>query len=313
MPLTMKRFALLLCLATPPVFALQDAPPKVQDPAPEAPDKNEKDDKDQGKKKEIERLKKWPELTDKAGAKLQMKRLIKPNKPESATDAIEKLIEMGPQVVPTVIKELKRSRDKKAHKRMVEVLEEICGAPHTRLLSEHFEAKSDPLRRFALYQVAHYPDPGVAKKAEAAYKKASAEKTKWEKRDRYLAALTCASAGSKAGWDDLVLAARTKWGKSREDLAMVLPVLRSDQTSQEVIDKVDGTDRQDKVNCLRLLSILGTKKAIPFVKPHLDSDDASIRVAAINACRGIVDGEAPLGDISVFTAVELAKKWKERL
>jgi hypothetical protein len=44
----------------------------------------------------------------------------------------------------------------------------------------------------------------------------------------------------------------------------------------------------------------------------LDDTDNSIRVAAINAMRGIVDGELPITNLPVFEAIELAKKWKEK-
>jgi len=48
------------------------------------------------------------------------------------------------------------------------------------------------------------------------------------------------------------------------------------------------------------------------VKRELDSTDNSIRIAAINAMRGIVDGDLPIANLPVFEAIELAKKWKER-
>jgi hypothetical protein len=52
--------------------------------------------------------------------------------------------------------------------------------------------------------------------------------------------------------------------------------------------------------------------ALPLVRPNLDSTDNSIRVAAINAMRGIVDGEPPIANLPVFEAIELAKKWKDK-
>jgi hypothetical protein len=43
------------------------------------------------------------------------------------------------------------------------------------------------------------------------------------------------------------------------------------------------------------------------VKPFLDSDDNSLRVAANHAMRGTVEGAPPLGELAVFEAIELAK------
>ena len=55
------------------------------------------------------------------------------------------------------------------------------------------------------------------------------------------------------------------------------------------------------------------EKTAPVVGLHLDSDDNQVRVAAINALRGIVDGQGPLEELSVFGAIELAKTWRARV
>jgi hypothetical protein len=52
---------------------------------------------------------------------------------------------------------------------------------------------------------------------------------------------------------------------------------------------------------------------MPRVRFFLDDDDNQVRVAAINACRGIVDGAPPEEQLPVFEAIESAKKWKERV
>ena len=64
---------------------------------------------------------------------------------------------------------------------------------------------------------------------------------------------------------------------------------------------------------LRLLAGCGDASALAAVGRHLDSSDNSIRIEAINACRGIVDGDPPLARLSAFEAIEVAKKWKGRL
>ncbi|HPF15724.1 MAG TPA: hypothetical protein PLJ12_15780, partial [Planctomycetota bacterium] len=265
-----------------------------------------------GEKKEPERLKEWPELTDKSALK-EVQRLVKARTEAMGIDAAEKLQAVGAPVAPLLIKELERARDKQAIARIEDTLEVITGAPHTRLLAEEFQNKSAAVRRFALYKVARLADPGVREAAEAAYKIAAAEDTKWESRDRYLTALCCASSGSLAGWADLKELARKKWGDYRSDLSMALPHVRSDALTAEIIASVHSEERQDQVDCLRLLSVAGTRTAIDYVKPLLDSGDASIRVAAINTCRGIIDGDPPLAELSAFQAIELAKKWKDRL
>lgn len=313
------RTALWLCwplaLGTPalgaPVVWNQDPPAPPEGPQEEGP--QEKDDEEKGDEEKDPHLKQWPELENQAGTKKEVQRLVKARTEEMGKDAAEKLAKIGAGAAPLLLSELGRARQKEAIQRIEATLIEITGAPHTRLLAEHFSDKKENVRRFALERVSHFPDPGTRKQAEAAYATSQDKKSRWEPVDRYLAALCCAAAGSEKSLDELIATARKDWGKRRADLSRVMPALRSDALSERLVAEVGTADRQDTVDCLRLLSLCGTKKSIPYVKPLLDSGDASIRVAAINACRGIITGEPPVGKLSAFEAIELAKEWKAKL
>ncbi|MEZ6004009.1 MAG: hypothetical protein R3F17_05835 [Planctomycetota bacterium] len=303
----LQRLPLLACLLALPLCH----PALAQEPAP-APAPETGSDKDEAKK-EPERLKEWPKVEDEAALKLEVKRLMKASTENMGIQSAEALGKMGAGIAPSLLGELSRTRDKDAMQRIEDVLDGVLGAPHTRLLGEHFLSKSPAERRYAMKIVAKNPDPGTREQAEKAFAEATKERTRWEAKDRYLAALCCAASGSKTGLDDLITAACENWGKTREDLSVSMLPLRDDTLTTDLIKRFDTGQRGDQVNGLRLLSIVGTQAAVPFVKPLLDSGDASIRVAAINACRGIVDHEPPLGNISAFDAIELAKKWKDRL
>ena len=69
----------------------------------------------------------------------------------------------------------------------------------------------------------------------------------------------------------------------------------------------------DERPALRMLAGCGEKARSRSLKPHLDDSDNTVRVAAINAARGIIDGEAPLDKLATFTAIEMALEWKKRL
>ncbi|MCP5022089.1 MAG: hypothetical protein GY930_09950 [bacterium] len=266
---------------------------------------------DDGKKDE--HLKEWPTLENKSGAAKEVKRLVKARTEEMGLDAAIKLKEIGTGVTPALLKSLGITRDEDTIARIHDVLDAVTGPMHTRLLAEHFESKKVNVRRYVLGRVAQLPDSGVAKQAEAAWAAASSERSRWEKDDKYLAALCCASAGSEVGLELLITYAGKKWGKVREQLALALPSLRNDALTSKLIERFGNKERQAQVNCLRLLSLCGTKASFGYIRPLLDSGDGSLKKAAINACRGIIENKPPLGDISVFDAIELAQKWKDRL
>ena len=54
-------------------------------------------------------------------------------------------------------------------------------------------------------------------------------------------------------------------------------------------------------------------RLLTYGRQCLDDDDNSIRVATINALRGMVDGDLPVEQLSVFEAIEMAKQWKSKL
>ncbi len=305
----MKSFALILLAAAPwasgwtDLQANQAVAWTVQDEPAEDPEEGKKD----------KHLKEWPALENKAAAAKEVKRLVKARTEQMGLDAAINLKEIGAGVVPSLLKALGITRDKETEKRIVDVLDAVTGPLHTRLLAEHFQSKKPNTRRYALGRVAQLPDSGVVKQAEAAWAKASAERSRWEKKGKYLAALCCASAGSEAGLELLIEYAGKKWGKVREDFALALPSLRSDELTGKLIERFGKVERQAQVDCLRMLSLCGTKASFDYIRPLLDSGDGSLKKAAINACRGIIENKPPLGNISVFDAIELAQKWKDRL
>ena len=69
-------------------------------------------------------------------------------------------------------------------------------------------------------------------------------------------------------------------------------------------------DRTRVVACLNLLAGCGDKSALAKAKAFLDSNDNTVRVAAINAVLGIAQNKPPVANLSAFEAVELAKKLK---
>ncbi|MFT5197564.1 MAG: hypothetical protein ACI87O_000205 [Planctomycetota bacterium] len=310
----MKTLTMLLLAVAPWAFGWTDAQAAagetsmwmIQEPAEEKTEAPEKDKADK-------HLKVWPALKNKSASAKEVKRLVRARTEEMGVDAAIKLKKTGAGVAPALFKALGITKDEDTMERIFDVLHAVTGPAHTRLLAEEFLSKKVNIRRYALGRVAQLPDSGVKAPAEAAWAMANKKDSHWEKRDMYLSALCCAAAGSDAGLELLIEYAAKKWGKVRGDLALALPSLRSDELTTQLIERFGNTDRQAQVNCLRLLSLCGTKASFPYIKPLLDSGDGSLKKAAINACRGILENKPPLGNISVFDSIDLATKWKARL
>jgi HEAT repeat protein len=96
-------------------------------------------------------------------------------------------------------------------------------------------------------------------------------------------------------------------------MRVALAGVRGPEATAVVGKHLDDPQLKTKVAALHLLGGCGDKSIVGKIKPLLDESDNSLRVAAINALRGIVDGELPIEELSAFEAIEMAKKWKDRL
>jgi len=263
-----------------------------------------------------ERLDAWPALDQdqQALVKTDVERLRKARSPEMEDEARTALILVGAGAAPALLRALDKEKDDAARARVEEVLDAITGAAHTRLLSADFEAKSDALRRYALRRTAMFPDPGTLPAAEKALAKARAPGRGRSPvpADVLAASLATCAAGSLAGLDELRACARDDWTDEMPALRAAVSGVKGRQATEVLVHDLEG-DRAARVAALHLLAVAGTSEAVRPIVPFLDDDDTGLRIAAINALRGIVDGDEPLPRLSAFDAIEVAQKWKERV
>lgn len=267
----------------------------------------------------VERLAAWPELpADRATAvKTDIERLRKAGTPEMAEQAEAALVAAGAMVAPGLIAAMGKERMDDARLRIESVLDQVTGAAHTRVLAPSFADKSREVRTWALARCATFPDKAIVADAEAAFAKASAAHAKDPKAEGseaevFAAALCATSAGSHKALEVIGKAAIDQWGKRGVEMRLAIEAVRDEEATKFATALLAEADRKKKVAGLNLLAGCGTKDALATVKPYLDNTDNSIRIAAINAMRGIVDNDLPIANLPVFEAIELAKKWKSR-
>lgn len=294
---------LFLALASfAPIVRAED-PPKKPEPAKTAP-------------KAVERLTAWPKPADKDQVLTDIERVCKAHIPEMAEEGKNGLVAAGASAVPFVLERYGREREEDAKKRLFEILVATTGAEHTRLLAKEFGNKDLPARTFALWRAAQFPDAEIRKEADAAWTRVQKQGAKADVDERYAAGLCCASTGSIVGLEGLWEATLTpkEWDKKKKELRAALAGARGKEATAFVLAKLDDkADRKVKVAVLRMLAGCGDKESAARVRPFLDDEDNQIRVAAINALRGIVDGADPIENLSAFEAIEMAKEWKTKL
>lgn len=269
---------------------------------------------------EVVRADEWPELSGRESkqAEKEVSRLRKARTEEMGAEAHAALAATGAGVAPLLLKALEKEKDAEARARVVGALEAITSAEHTRLLAEEFGSRSPHVRTWCLERCARFPDPALAEPAagalDAAEERLAKSSTKELARERYAAALCLTSAGGLDGLDVLFDQARSTkaWGRDGAAIRRATETLRGPEATARVLAQAKG-QREWIVAGLRLLAGCGDDSARAFVRAQLGSSDNAIRVAAINAARGIVDGDPPVRNLPVFEAVDLAKRWQQKL
>jgi hypothetical protein len=264
----------------------------------------------------VQRLAAWPEVPKERAQEVRsdVQRLRKAATEEMGTQAQAALTAAGAMVAPTLLDALGKERDEAARARIVAVLTAVTDARHTRLLAEAFDDRAQVVRTWALTRVAGFPDAGTRAPAEAAL--AAAAKVREPERDdreeHLAAALAATAAGSLAGLEHLAERAQKVWGERGAAMRVALEAVRGPEATEIAARGLDG-ERVEMIAALHLLAGCGAPEVTARIKPLLDDGDNSIRIAAINALRGIVDGDPPLEKLPVFEAIEVAKGWKARV
>lgn len=309
-----RAWPLFLSLAAvfPSVVTAQTPPPPPKEqPAPD--------------EKPKPRLEAWPELKGDAlkTAQTDVERVRKASTEEMGALGRAGLIEAGAGAAPLLLTALGKEKDEEVRDRIVSILEQITAAEHTRLLAKEFNSKSRDVRLFVLNRCALFPDPALRELAEPLLARLVKQGEKADSDERYAAALCATSTGSTAGLAALHLAAVENWNKRGAQIRAALEGVRGPEATAVVTAMIKDSDvqkpnapllpkedRQRVVACLNLLAGCGDKSALPKAKAFLDSNDNTVRVAAINAVLGIAENKPPVANLSAFEAVELAKKLK---
>ena len=223
-----------------------------------------------------------------------------------------------PELLPALVKE----RDEAARARIDSVLQQMTTAAHTRVLALEFDHKQGRVRTWCLRRASQFPDAGVRAPASAALeavRKRVSNKTAKKGDDReelYAAALCVTSSGSLDGLDVMREWALEAWVQRGAEMRIALEAVRGPEAAAmacELLSDDLAADRLKIVAGLRMLAGCGDEETTERLLPYLDAEDNQIRVAAINAARGIVDGDDPMEELSVFKAIEVAKMWKRRI
>lgn len=119
--------------------------------------------------------------------------------------------------------------------------------------------------------------------------------------------------GDRAGVPAVLEALRTRWTKEAATLRADFAGLERGPLADLPREPLAANNYAERLLGVRLFELFGVKEQARLLMPLLGESDTTLRLAAIDACRAVVDGAPPLEKPSMTQIIEEAEAWKKRL
>lgn len=291
----------LLCAPTPDAdgsaWALPDL--VLQEPAEGVQEEVEK----KPKKKKFARL--TSPMKKEVGAAMRL--IAKGEEEEEIAEGVARLIEVGEAAVPSCFDAVKRMEEADRLQPLWQVLDTI-------LVEEDLELGWSILKKKASETLRVYLVRRFADSTLKAAPKFLAKQLESEQEARiYEAARGLAWRGEASVMPILEQQVRDYWLEEAERLRTDFAGIERGPLTEAIEPLLLQQRTKEKLAALRLVELFGDAPLAKQVAPFLSESDTTLRLAAINACRVVIDGEAPLARPSMTEIIERAEAWKAKL
>ncbi|PIE24813.1 MAG: hypothetical protein CSA62_03000 [Planctomycetota bacterium] len=234
-------------------------------------------------------------------------RLLTAKDTDKRASARQSILSYGPATCPVLMDGLNDKQSPQMQRAIGDLLDELTQAAHASLIAKAYKPKNLALSRWVVRRLASFQNKGNTKFFREAAKHQDSQISE-------TAQFALASLGNTEALPFLLRLTREQWDKRNLEIRSVLPALKGKAATKQLATRLAlSKDSKEKIACLRLLAGAGTKDAVPSIASMLNSSQHQVRVAAINALRGIIDGQRPYANLTVFNAINEVKKWKSRL
>ena len=290
----------LLCL---PVTALPASPRALPDDAHCAARLQEpKPEKASSKKRSFPRL----TSPDKRKVSESLTSLRKAKTEEDLAAARAMLAEVGSGAVPQCIKGFGKTEEERLPE-LVAVMDVILADEDLDLAWKEVDKRTAvAARSYLTRRVAQSEREDAHERLAALLEDPDAEVS-------YQAARGLAWRADAAALPILHGAVQKRWTKEKSLLRSDFAGVERGPLSSGVVSLMSVGSAKEKAAAVHLFELFGVKEQARSLKPHLDETNPQIRLAAINACRVVIDGDAPVEKAAITQIVEMAEQWKQRL
>ena len=129
----------------------------------------------------------------------------------------------------------------------------------------------------------------------------------------YAAAVGLLRRGDTRGWQPVVDYVTEHWVARAAAIRADFAGLERGPLTGRAAAALDARKRTDRLAGLHLFELFGVPEQAALLMPALSESDTTLRLAAIDAARAVVDGAAPLERPSMTEIIERAEAWKKRI
>lgn len=244
-------------------------------------------------------------------------RLIEKGDPEEGEIAagIDQAKELGEAAIPMLLTSVSRLEKVERVEHLWTCLDTLLHDGHLHLAWDLRKKKSPVV--LDVYLLRRYSD--ASRKDSRMFLEeqlALLEKEKDEARKnalRYEIARGLAFRGQADQLDAIDAVIQADWLTRAQELRADFAGINRKPLADKAAEYLQRRPRKEKIASLHLFELFGEKEQARKLLHFLSESDTSIRLAAIDACRVVVDGAAPLNKPSMTEIIERAESWKTRL
>ena len=285
-PLAAVLAPLLLALATPCAIRAQD--PQKPAPVPATATK----------------VAEWPALkeTDKERV-LSLAGQFRKADPQLHAEAKKELIALGDGALPLLLQQVS-DRAENSNEQLFGVFDEMLKPAHAALMARESKKPRVELRRYLFLRMCRFADPELLPVLKAACKDK-------DELTAFYASLGMLALKEREAVPAVLAYTKTKWKEVGPLTAEVLPHARSMDAGNWVCEAIAKAPAADQMAGLRLLRYVAQKEHTLILRTYLKAADHTVKKEAVNTMR-VLHGEAPIENLNVFDAIQMAKAWLEK-
>ena len=255
----------------------------------------------QGQPTKVEKLSEWPALkdTDKDRV-LGLVGQFRKADPELHAAATKQLITIGEAAMPLLFQQVSDNPNN-VNTQLFALFDTLLEPKHAALMARESKKQKVALRLYLVQRLCRFLDSDMLPVLASAAKDKDPETA-------FFAALGGLALKQKDHLPAVLAYSKNHWREVAPICAEVLPNARSNEAGSWVFEAIAKAPSADQMVGLRLARYLAVKEHTIILRGYLQAADGSVKKEAVNAMR-VMHGEAPMENLSVFQAIEMAKEW----